>query len=121
MTRDLMTFRYKGPCPAQMLMTLMNKVNCKPWQGKDPRTCQVVDVHISMIPGGIFGGTITVRHRPDGWRVRRIDQTSEGEFLDGHGNPLPEGQEKVVLEWEVPHEEVDFNQFDFGELVPSEG
>jgi hypothetical protein len=49
----------------------------------------------------------------------RADRKQDGSFLDGHGNPLPDGQEKVILEHDV-YSEIDFNAFDFGRLVSDE-
>ncbi len=44
-----------------------------------------------------------------------LDRAKDGTLLDGHGNPLPEGQQPVFLPFEV-YQDVDFNELDFGEF-----
>jgi hypothetical protein len=45
-----------------------------------------------------------------------LDRKEDGTLLDGHGNPLPEGQPPVYLPFEV-HADAEFNEIDVGEFV----
>jgi hypothetical protein len=61
-------------------------------------------------------GIIVVRFRPHGWTVHKAERTHDGQLVDGHGRPLPEGHEPVLLGWDV-RGEIDFNTFSFGLLL----
>jgi len=108
--------------------TVLNRTE---WRGKEPRSCGITNVSIQPYKhGSIEPKTvdIEVTYRPkgcisfigrtkyDGWTARVIDRMQDGTLLDGHGKPLPEGEEPVYLSFEL-HHDVDFNAIDFGELV----
>src|SRR5262245_14426149 len=91
-------------------------LNRTEWRGKEPRTCGVVsvksrphgsmseetpefEVEVAYRPKGVItfsGGT-----KYDGWTAMILDRKKDGTLLDGHGNPLPEGQPPVYLPFEV--------------------
>lgn len=115
MRKELLVFRWSGTFKeARLLMATLNKVNMHAWMHRAAKTCKVENVHIEGC-GDPMSGMIVVRHRAAGFGVRRVDRGLQG-YLDGRGKPLPEGQEKVVLEFDV-FGSIDFNGFDFGELV----
>ena len=109
----------------------MHVLNRTEWRGKEPRTCAVVsvksrphafkpegtpevDVEVAFRPKGVItfsGGT-----KYDGWSAMVLDRKKDGTLLDGHGNPLPEGQPPVYLPVDV-YEDVDFNEINFGEFL----
>lgn len=106
-------------------------LNRTEWRGKAPRSCGitsvrsrphaagsgepiVVDVEVTCRPKGSIayvGGT-----KYDGWTAMILDRKKDGTLLDGHGQPLPEGQPPVYLPFEV-YDDADFNAIDFGEFV----
>jgi hypothetical protein len=106
-------------------------LNRTAWRGKEPRSCGVIrvksrphaassddtlafDVEVAYRPKGVItflGGT-----KYDGWTAMMLDQKKDGTLLDGHGNPLPEGQPPVYLPFEV-YDDVEFNDIAFGEFV----
>ncbi|MEZ6136985.1 MAG: hypothetical protein R3C53_18985 [Pirellulaceae bacterium] len=45
-----------------------------------------------------------------------LDQDSNGVLLDGNGNPLPDGEEPVLLPFEL-YDDLEFNNLEFGELI----
>src|SRR5262249_20668686 len=75
----------------QMLAALLDKVNSRPWMGKEARTCKIDDFRLKGVKGafGCVEGVVRVRHQPRGWT----------------GGP--------------PLGEIDFNDFDFGTAVES--
>jgi hypothetical protein len=108
--------------------TVLNRTE---WRGKEPRSCGVTGVHMRAYSAGSNEPRtidIEVSHRPkgcviyvgntkyDGWTAMVVDRKADGTLLDGRGNPLPEGAEPVYLGFEV-HDDVDFNDIDFGEFV----
>lgn len=106
-------------------------VNRTAWRGKEPRTCGVTAINSRPHGVGSAGPVlyeIEVTYRPkgcitylggtryDGWTVSVLDRADDGTLLDGHGEPLPDGQSPVYRQVEV-FGEVDFNEMDFGEFV----
>ncbi|MBX4188437.1 MAG: helix-turn-helix domain-containing protein [Candidatus Doudnabacteria bacterium] len=131
---NLMIFRQKHTFQSMtkmLLVGLYNVINSSQWKGCEPETCKVLEVQLNqpvpMNEEATF--TFIVSHRPkgyityhkggfwwDGWKLKHIDVTQEGVLLDGKGNPLPEGEEPIILEWNM-YKSVDFNSFDFGEQI----
>jgi hypothetical protein len=108
--------------------TVLNRTE---WWGKEPRSCGLTNMKTRPASAGsnepkVFD--VEVTHRPkgcitfvgptkyDGWTAMILDRKKDGTLLDGHGNPLPEGQPPVYLPLEV-HEDAEFNEIDFGEFV----
>ncbi len=105
-------------------------LNRTEWRGKEPRSCAVTNVatrpHSAGDPGPVIID-IEVTYRPkgettyvgdtkyDGWTAMMLDKTSDGVLLDGHGQPLKDGDPPVYLPFEV-YDDVEFNDLDFGEL-----
>jgi hypothetical protein len=106
-------------------------LNRSEWMGKEPRSCAVTkvkgrphmsgsnepmvfDVEVSYRPKGWI--TFVGNTKYDGWTAMMLDQMKDGTLLDGHGKPLPDGQEKVYLPYEMFHD-VEFSEIDFGEFV----
>jgi hypothetical protein len=117
--KQLLRFQYHSnddPRTDARERTLM-MVNSRPWMGKEAGTCMVEDFDLQCREGGIERGLITVRYRPHGWAIRRIARTDNGCLADEQGNPLPEGQEPVFLEFEV-YPRTDFNDLNFGIRLP---
>jgi hypothetical protein len=118
MKQDLLKFQFAAPTEdaGNMLGAIVNKLNSAPWMGKDARTCRVVKLHIKGKAGGIAQGYIIVRHRPHGWKIRSVNQDEQGQLLDQESHTLPDGAEPIIMEVD-PYPDVDFNRFDFGQLV----
>ena|SRR5687767_7808447 len=118
MKQDLLTFQFLAPTVAagNMLGAVVNKLNSKPWMGREARTCRIVRINVTGQAGAMASGFIVVRHRPYGWKLRLVNQDENGRLLDDQSKPLPEGEEPVIREVDAL-EEVDFNRFDFGKLV----
>lgn len=109
--------------------TVLNRTE---WRGKEPRSCGVTRMNLSPEKSGseprVFIAEIEVAYRPkgcityvgqtkyDGWTALMLDRTRDGVLLDGHGNPLPDGQPPVYLPFEL-FNDVEFNDIDFGEFV----
>lgn len=108
--------------------TVLNRTE---WQGKQRRSCGVtkvsmrphtigsndpilIDVEVTYRPKGCI--TYSGSTKYDGWTAMVRDQARDGTLLDGHGNPLPEGQPPVFLAYEV-YDDIEFNELDFGEFV----
>ncbi len=107
--------------------TVLNRTE---WQGKEPRACAVTsvnfrphsvgskepmvfDIEVTCRPKGCI--TYVANTKYDGWTAMMLDRGKDGTLLDGHGNPLPEGQPPVYLPFEL-YDDVDFNELDFGEF-----
>jgi len=75
---------------------------------------KLVDLEVTYRPKGciVFVGNT----KYDGWTAMVLDKKNDGTLLDGEGNPLPEGQPPVYLQYEV-FNDTEFNQIDFGEFV----
>jgi hypothetical protein len=80
-------------------------------------TCMVDEFDIQRCEDGIDRGVLTVRYRPHGWPIRRLARDHDGSLADAQGNPLADGQEPVLLEFDV-YPRIDFNELDFGTLLP---
>jgi hypothetical protein len=108
--------------------TVLNRTE---WRGKEPRSCAVTSVHFRSHSAAseepiIYEVEVTYRPKGcivysgntkyDGWMAMVLDRKKDGTLLDGHGQPLPEGQPAVYLRYEV-YEDVDFNEIDFGDFV----
>ena len=107
------------------------QLNRTEWRGKEPRSCGLTNVKMRPHSAGsdqpkVFHVEVTYRPkgcvtfvgptRYDGWTAMMLDRKQDGTLLDGHGNPLPEGQPPVYLPFEV-HGDAEFNDIDFGEFV----
>lgn len=108
--------------------TLLNRTE---WRGKEPRSCGLTNVKMRPSSAGsdkpkVFDVEVTYRPKGcitfvgptkyDGWTAMMLDRKPDGTLLDGHGNPLPEGQPPVYLPFEV-HGDIEFNEIDFGEFL----
>lgn len=108
--------------------TLLNRTE---WRGKESRSCGLTNVKMRPHSAGsnepkVFDVEVTYRPRGcitfvgptkyDGWTAMMLDRKQDGTLLDGHGNPLPEGQPPVYLPFEV-HGDVEFNDIAFGDFV----
>lgn len=106
-------------------------LNRSAWHGKEPRSCGITSVKSRPHPAGTSDPIlfdIEVTYRPkgcityaggtkyDGWTAMMPDRKKDGTLLDGHGNPLPEGQPPVYLPFEV-YPDVDFHEIEFGEFI----
>jgi hypothetical protein len=108
--------------------TLLNRTE---WRGKEPRSCGVtavhgrpygggsdepvvIDVEVSYRPKGVI--TFVGDTKYDGWTAMLVKRAKDGTFLDREGNPLPDGEEPVLVPYEV-YEDAEFNEIDFGEFV----
>lgn len=106
-------------------------LNRTEWRGKEPRSCGITavkgrshvarstepvvyDLEVAYRPKGCITHTGGTRY--DGWTAVMIDRARDGTLLDGQGNPLPEGQPPIYLQFEV-YKDVEFNEIDFGEFV----
>lgn len=110
-------------------ITVLNRTE---WRGKEPRSCGVTKMNLSPEEPAseprMFKALIEVAYRPkgcityvgqtkyDGWTALMLDRRQDGVLLDGHGNPLPDGQSPVYLPFEL-FNDVDFNEIDFGEFI----
>lgn len=108
--------------------TILNRTE---WRGKDPRTCGLTSLRVRPYSAGsdepkAFDLEVTYRPkgyitfvgatRYDGWTMMVLDRQKDGIPLDGHGQPLLEGQAPVYLPFDV-YPDVDFNELDFGDFV----
>ena len=108
--------------------TVLNRTQ---WMGKEPRSCGItnvsirayqlgsaepktVDIEVTYRPKGCT--TFVGKTKYDGWTALLLDRKKDGTLLDGHGNPLPDGEPPVYLPFEV-HHDIDFNEIDFGKLI----
>ncbi len=116
------------------LFKAMNNLNEKEWMGKEPRTCKIKDIKQKQpVPMGSYAEfDVVVEHRPkgtilfdgrgwiwDGFTPKHIDATNDGRLLDGKGNPLPAGQDPILLEFKA-YRSLDFNDYDFGKFLSEE-
>ena len=81
--------------------------------GSEPRVFKA-EIEVAYRPKGCI--TYVGQTKYDGWTALMLDRKHDGTLLDGHGNPLPDGQPPVYLPFEL-FNDVDFNEIDFGELV----
>ena len=117
-----------------MPMVLLNKLNETEWMGKEAKSCKIKDFKqrkpVSVGQEATFD--IVVEYKPkgcitfnrggfwyDGWRLKHIDVKRDGTLLDGNGQPLPAGEDPVVLGWNV-YETAEFNEYDFGKFIAEE-
>jgi hypothetical protein len=106
-------------------------LNSKEWRGKGPRTCGITNAKSRSRPMNATGPVIfdiEVTYRPpgfisyvgrtkyDGWTCMMLDRNPDGTLLDGHGQPLKDGEAPVYLPFQA-YKECDFNDLDFGEFI----
>jgi len=105
-------------------------LNSTEWMGKEPRSCAVTSVNMSGRSGNepTHICNIDVSYRPkgyisyqgntkyDGWTAMMLDRMKDGTLLDGHGQPLKDGDPPVHLPFEV-FADVDYNELDFGQFL----
>jgi len=104
-------------------------LNSTEWRGYAPRTCGItrlwggqnqtsptltVNIEVTRREKGDISYTGQTRY--DGWTAMMPDRNRDGTLLDGAGQPLPDGQPKVFLPYEV-YNDIDFNELEFGEFV----
>jgi hypothetical protein len=103
-------------------------VNSKTWMGRPPRTCRIGRLSMELAdPGQTQEFEIEVHYRsPDfvsyvgttryeGWDVPQVRE-QDGIPVDATGSAIPDG---TLLDYEQTevYPQVDFERFDFGELV----
>lgn len=116
---------------ARFMPNEQHALNRTEWWGKEPRSCAVtgvksrphsvgdsspviIDIEVTYRPKGYI--TYVGNTKYDGWTAMVIDQTRDGVLLDGHGQPLKDGDPPVYLPHEV-YPDAEFNDMDFGEFV----
>lgn len=105
-------------------------LNRTKWRGKESRSCGVTrikgrphsaeskeplifDIEVAYKPKDTV--TYVDDTRYDGWTAMLLDRAKDGTLLDGHGEPLPEGEPPVYLPYEM-YADVEFNGLDFGKF-----
>lgn len=103
-----------------------NSLNRTAWKGTPPRSCRIMGSKMGPDTGGKV--QIEVEYRPIhwvsfssdtkyvGWTAFVPNRSSDGVFLDRDGNPLPDGDEPILLQFEV-YRDIEFNDLDFGEMI----
>ena len=129
---------YRLDCPGGPFGAMMRKVmnvynpsgspplNRTEWKRMPARSCCIQRISLGPETNGKL--QIEVEYRPDnwisyvgdtkyaGWTAYIENRRHDGVLLDRDGNLLPDGEEPVLLPYQL-YSDMDFNNLEFGELI----
>ena len=101
-------------------------LNRNEWNGMPARSCSIQRVSLGAATEGKL--QIEIEYRPKdwvsfvgdtkyvGWTAYMLNRSPEGVLLDSDGNPLADGEQPVLLPYDV-YDDIDFNNLEFGMLI----